>query len=208
MKRDVTIGLTDVLSGEYKEFQEEALSNNADMLSVLYGSFAFPGFFPPVEAFGTKWFDGSAVYDIDIFSSINKCFDAGFKEEDIVVDVVFTSAANLNTVDAEKLKSVGMLFRYLEISSFYQTMDGLLRAKFSFPKATFRYAIAPSKPLPSSIYPLVSLISRLIFTLEHDSRVDQGDDCSGRVRCFGRYPVGQRHFSRAPCSLPLHEIKQ
>jgi len=155
VQREVTVGLTDVLSGEFKEFQEDVLSNNGDMLNVLYASFAFPGFFPPVEAFGTKWFDGSAVYDVDIFSSVNKCLDAGFKEEDVVVDVVFTSAANLNQVDAEQLKAVGMFFRYLEISSFYQTMDGLLRAKFSFPKANFRYAIAPSKPLPSSIYPLV-----------------------------------------------------
>jgi hypothetical protein len=119
MKRDVTIGLTDVISGEYKEFQSDVLSNNSDLLNVLFGSFAYPGFFPPVDAFGSQWFDGSAVYDVDIFSSINKCLGAGFKEEDIVVDVVFTSAANLNAIDAEKLKSVGMLFRYLEIASFY-----------------------------------------------------------------------------------------
>lgn len=37
-------------------------------------------------------------------------------------------------------------------------MDGLLRAKFSYPKAHFRYAISPTKNLPSSKYPLVSSI--------------------------------------------------
>lgn len=126
------------------------------MIDVLYASFAFPGFFPPAEVFGSKWFDGSAVYDIDIFTAINKCLDKGFTEENVVVDVVLTSSANLKEVDAEDYHSLGMLFRYLEISSFYSSMDGVLRAKFSYPNVNFRYAISPTKTLPSSKFPLVS----------------------------------------------------
>jgi len=49
-----------------------------------------------------------------------------------------------------------MLFRYLEISSFYNSMDGLLRAKFAYEGVNFRYVISPSEGIPSSIYPLVS----------------------------------------------------
>ena len=47
-----------------------------------------------------------------------------------------------------------MLFRYLEISSYYNSMDGLLRAKFAYPNVTFRYVIATSATIPSSLYPL------------------------------------------------------
>jgi len=71
------------------------VSNQDDLINVLYASFAFAGFFPPVEAFDSKWFDGAAVYDLDVFTAINKCFDLAYKEEDIVVDTVLTSAANL-----------------------------------------------------------------------------------------------------------------
>lgn len=67
---------------------------------MLFASFAFPGFFPPAEVFGSKYFDGSAVYDIDIFTAINKCLEKGFTEENIIVDVILTSSANLKTVDA------------------------------------------------------------------------------------------------------------
>lgn len=123
---------------------------------MLLASFSFPGFFPPAEVFDSKYFDGSAVYDLDVFTGINKCVEKGFKEADIVVDVIFTSSASLKEVDAHDYKSIGMLFRYLEISSFYSSMDGLLRAKFSYPNAAFRYAISPTKTLPSSFYPLVS----------------------------------------------------
>ena len=120
---------------------------------------SFAGFFPPAEVLGSSYFDGSAVWDIDIFSAVNKCTEKGFKNQDIVVDVVMTSSANLKQVQAEDYKSIGMLFRYLEISSFYNSMDGLLRAKFAYDGVNFRYVISPSGSIPSSMKPLVSSIS-------------------------------------------------
>lgn len=155
--RDSSVGIVDVLEGSFGTFNSKDMSDTSQLLDVLYASFSFPGFFPPAEVFDSKYFDGSAVYDIDIFTAINKCLDKGYSEDNIVVDVVFTSSANLKEVDAKDYRSIGMLFRYLEISSFYSSMDGLLRAKFSYPKVNFRYAISPSKTLPSSYYPLVSI---------------------------------------------------
>lgn len=159
LKRSTNVGIVDVLSGQYLPFTEGNLTTSTNLVNALYASFALPGFFPPVEAFGSKWFDGSAVYDLDIFSAVNNCFAKGFKQADIVIDVLLTSAAGLKQVDAHDYKSINMLFRYLEISSYYSSMDGLLRAKFAYPQANFRFAIAPSKALPTSWYPLVILSS-------------------------------------------------
>jgi len=50
------------------------------MLDLVYASFAYPGFFEPASVFGSKWFDGSVVYDIDIFTAVNKCIDKGYSE--------------------------------------------------------------------------------------------------------------------------------
>jgi len=47
-----------------------------------------------------------------------------------------------------------MLFRYLEINSFYSAMDGLLRAKFAYKGVDFRYVIMPTGSIPSSHFPL------------------------------------------------------
>ncbi|CDW78254.1 patatin-like phospholipase family protein [Stylonychia lemnae] len=153
-ERDLSIGLVDSIEGQYKSFQNKDFTKTQDLRDILFASFASPGYFPPADVLGSKWFDGSAVYDIDIFTAVNKCFDKGFIEENIVVDLIMTSSANLKEVNATEYHTMGMLFRYLEISSFYSSMDGLLRAKFSYPKANFRYAISPSKALPSSSYPL------------------------------------------------------
>jgi predicted acylesterase/phospholipase RssA len=158
IQRDLNIGIVDVVDGSYKDFSEANVTAGENLDSALYASLSFAGFFPPAEVLGSSYFDGSAVWDIDIFSAINKCTAKGFKNEDIIVDVVLTSAANLKNVSAEDYKSISMLFRYLEISSFYNSMDGLLRAKFAYEGVDFRYVIAPSGSIPSSIRPLVSFL--------------------------------------------------
>jgi len=114
----------------------------------LYASLSIPGFFPAADVLGGNYFPGSAVWDIDIFSGINRCKAAGFKESDITVDSILTSAAGLATVDAKNYKTVAMGLRFLDINSFYGSMDGVLRAKFAFSQANFRCLIMPSGNLP------------------------------------------------------------
>jgi predicted acylesterase/phospholipase RssA len=154
MKRKVDIGIVDVLDGSYKDFSQSNITAGENLVDALYASMSFAGFFPPADVLGSSFFDGSAVWDIDIFSAVNQCKELGFAEADIDVDVIMTSAANLKEVQAEDYKSIGMLFRYLEISSFYNSMDGLLRAKFAYEGVDFRYVITPSASIPSSLYPL------------------------------------------------------
>jgi hypothetical protein len=155
MKRALNIGIVDVLDGSYKDFTDKNVTlGETSLVDAMYASMSFPGFFPPADVFGSSFFDGSAVWDIDIFSAINKCTDLGFANEDIIVDVIMTSAANLKDVQAEDYKSISMLFRYLEISSFYNSMDGLLRAKFAYDGVDFRYVITPSGSIPSSRNPM------------------------------------------------------
>ena len=154
MHRNVDIGIVDVIDGTYKGFSDKNITSGANLVDALYASMSFAGFFPPAEVLGSSYFDGSAVWDIDIFSAINRCTAQGFANSDIVVDVVMTSSANLKQVQAEDYKSIGMLFRYLEISSFYNSMDGLLRAKFAYQGVNFRYVITPSGSIPSSMHPL------------------------------------------------------
>lgn len=153
MEREVDLGIVDVLDGLYKDFSRTNLTTDGNLVDALYASLSVAGFFPPVQAFDSEWFDGSAVWDIDIFSAVNRCRDKGFTEADIVIDVILTSAANLAEVDAENYKSINMLFRYLEISNYYNAMDGLLRAQFAYQKATFRHIIMPTESFPTSREP-------------------------------------------------------
>lgn len=156
MERLLNVGIVDVLDGHYVDFTEKNITTEDNLVYSMYSSFAYPGFFPPVQAFGSSWFDGAAVYDLDIFSAVNNCLKT-VDESDVVIDVLLTSSANLTQVDAKDYTSIGMLFRYLEVASYYSSMDGLLRAKFAYPNATFRYVISPTKSIPTASNPLVRL---------------------------------------------------
>jgi predicted acylesterase/phospholipase RssA len=154
MHRKLDLGIVDVLDGSYKDFSDLNVTQGENLVDAMYASMSFAGFFPPADVLGSSYFDGSAVWDIDIFSAINRCTDQGFKNSDIIVDVILTSSANLKDVQAEDYKSISMLFRYLEISSFYNSMDGLLRAKFAYDGVDFRYIVSPSGSIPSSRNPM------------------------------------------------------
>ena len=166
------------------------------LYNVMYAQFAQAGVFPPVEFNNTDYFDGSTIWDLDIFSVVNQCQAQGFADSDIVVDVLLTSEKTLKKVDASDYKSIQMLWRYLEVSRYYSNMDGLLRAQFAYPNVTFRNVVAPSAEMPSSFYPLVSaLLLRtakfltpvlLLFSSEPGpvaGRPDLGSRCVGRYRC-------------------------
>jgi len=99
------------------------------------------------------WFDGSVIWDLDIFSAVNKCLET-HAQEDVVVDVLLTSEKVLKVVDASTYNSLQMGIRFLEVSRYYGAMDGLLRAQFAYPKVNFRHIISPSGELSSSHLPL------------------------------------------------------
>lgn len=151
--RWIDVGLTDVLAGTYVDFKEEDLTGD-NLYNVMYSQFAQAGIFPPVEYNNTNYFDGSTIWDLDIFSVVNQCQAMGYADKDIVVDTILTSEKTLKVVDASNYKSIQMLFRYLEVSRYYSNMDGLLRAQFAYPDVTFRHTLAPSAEMPSSFYPL------------------------------------------------------
>jgi len=96
--RDLDIGIVDVINGNYKDFSDRNITAGDNLIEALYASMSFAGFFPPAEVLGSAYFDGSAVWDIDIFSAVNRCSEKGFANSDIVVDVVLTSSANLKEV--------------------------------------------------------------------------------------------------------------
>ena len=135
----------------YKSFSEADFENTSNLIDILFASFSIPGYFEPVSAFGTEFFDGSAIWDIDITSVINKCLAKGYSQEDVVIDVIMVNNDTLDFVDTSEYNSVEIIFRYLKISRYYSVFDGLNRAKFAFPDVDFRYIIGPSSKLPSSL---------------------------------------------------------
>lgn len=148
----MNVGITNAETGELVDYNESTMIKDYTH-QVLFASLNMAGAFPPAQVLGGSWFDGSAVYDMDIFTGVNRCKDKGFKESDIVVDVIMTSAPQLKDVDATDFKTLNMLARYLQISGYYSAMDGVLRAKFAYKGVNFRHMVQPSGAIGSSKKP-------------------------------------------------------
>jgi len=144
MARDTHIGLVDMNKGDYILYGNTQLSSVDNLVNALYASMSVPGYFTPVQAFGSAFVDGAAVLDIDIPSAINACAAKGFKASDIVVDVVMTVNTHIEEVDTEDFNSFQALFRFLNIARYYGQMDGINRSQFAYPEVTFRYVVGPS----------------------------------------------------------------
>jgi len=152
--RNVNVGLADVLTGKWMDFN---LSTN--FMDVMKGSFAYAGFFEPYKAMDTEWFDGSSIWDVDAFSAINKCLET-HTPANIKVDVILTSEKELKVVDPSNFKTIEMGWRFLHVSRYYKQMDGLLRAQFAYPEVEW-CVISPTTALDDGRLPLVSKVTKL-----------------------------------------------
>ena len=115
-KRFVDIGLTNVLTGNYDDML--AADVDAHLQDIMLASFAYAGFFPPAVSMGSSWFDGTTIYDIDVYSAVNNCL-LTHALEDVTVDIILTSEKVLRQVDASNYNSMNMLARYLEVAHYY-----------------------------------------------------------------------------------------
>jgi len=103
-----------VLTGVWTDFD---LTEN--FTTIMKGSFAYAGMFPPMEAMNSEWFSGSAIWDLDAITAAQQCHDKGFAPKDIQIDVILTSEKHLKQVDPSKLKTIGMVWRFLHVARYY-----------------------------------------------------------------------------------------
>jgi predicted acylesterase/phospholipase RssA len=139
----ITLGAVDVISGEYKDLSD--IRGDVLLQDAVFAATAVNVFFPPVHKFETDWFDGSGVWPIEVIGPIKRCEQMGYKEKDIVVDILMTNSYELPARDAENDKTIPSVLRYLEISDFYSSVNGLARAIAGFKDINFRYCINPGK---------------------------------------------------------------
>lgn len=143
MNRDVSVGLVDMLKGAWMDFSASDLITDT-LVNVMYASMSKTPFTAPVEFGGSAFYDGSAIWDIDIPTAINKCLEKVNSQKDIILDVIMTTEKVLTPVDTSKYNSIEMGLRFFRIANYYGVMDGLLRAQFAYPDVQFRYVVGPS----------------------------------------------------------------
>ena len=92
--------------------------------------------------------DGGAFTNLDMSEAIVKCNEMGFKDEDIIVDVIlcFEKVVNIQpwTKDQVSFKNAYDIFeRKAEYENFYYYYEDITRIVRGYPKVHFRHLISP-----------------------------------------------------------------
>lgn len=112
--------------------------------------------FPTVKNLddGHSYFDGGVAHNVDIATAVNHCKDLmGGDESKVTIDIYLNGGGTFRDADVSKYNSLKQGLRYLEIRSFYSSMDMVIRAKDSYKNVNFRYLIAPTSKLETGIIP-------------------------------------------------------
>ena len=117
-KRTMVIGATNLVNGKFVTFNNTASPDWGDAVAAAT---AIGGVFPPRKMNGQVLIDGTVKYAVNLFDAITICQDMGFETKDIIIDVALTSGKSIQKVDAKDYKTLHVLARYLEITSYDST---------------------------------------------------------------------------------------
>jgi predicted patatin/cPLA2 family phospholipase len=151
--RKVTVGTTDAKTGDFIRFTEKVGPHDL-AYEAGRASTAIPGFFEPVNYDNRTLIDGGVVINLDIGGAISRCKESGYKDKNIIVDIVLCSGATLPEADPSDFTAAQMLYRYYQISQFQKTMIWISQGLAHFSDVNFRYIVYPKGPLDSSMIPI------------------------------------------------------
>jgi predicted patatin/cPLA2 family phospholipase len=153
VERKIIIGAVDLIEGEYKTWDETSLKSNEDLISAVLSSASVPAVFPFQSYDNGHFVDGGVNVGVDLLTGINKCFEMGFEEKDIIVDTILCGKLGMDE-NKKSLHTLGVLTRVLEIIRHNNSIRDVVEAVRIYPEINFRYLVAPEKMLPSGSVPL------------------------------------------------------
>lgn len=154
--RKFTIGATDLTTGQLTLWDETSVLNaggSSDVpkwASYVRASSATPGTFETVHIDGAVYSDGSISLGTDVFSAVTRCKDAGYAEQDIVVDVVTADGVALKSWDASADNTTVQLgLRGTSVGNYNSQMSDIRDACRAYPAVNWRYYVEATD-LPSN----------------------------------------------------------
>ena len=147
----------DLNTGEFVIFDEDT---SPDMIvDSLISSGSIPFFFTPVKLNNSVLVDGGVFTNLDMSEAIIKCKDLGYKEENIIVDVImcFDKVVDIESwsIDQSKYKNAYELYkRQNDFRDFYYYYEDITRVVRGYPHVNFRHLISPRKDLGGGYIPI------------------------------------------------------
>lgn len=151
--RKVVVGATDAKTGDFIRFTEK-LNPRELVFKAGRASTAIPAIFEYVNFQNRTLIDGGVVINLDIGGAVSRCKEAGFKDSDIIIDIVMCSGSVIGEADPSNFNSAEMLYRYIQIVQFQRSMIWISQGLAHFPDVEFRHILFPEKPVDKGFIPI------------------------------------------------------
>uniref|UniRef100_A0A7S3KDD3 PNPLA domain-containing protein n=1 Tax=Euplotes crassus TaxID=5936 RepID=A0A7S3KDD3_EUPCR len=148
--RQIEWNAVDINTAEIKRFNE-----NEEWDSIpekIIASASMPFAFPHMHIGENTYVDGGSVWNVDYASGINRCISDGFKEKNIIVDIILCTG--VQDAGEAGYNTIQNYIRMRDIQTYYTSMSDLDEVRRGYENVQFRYLIVPNKPLPSGYIPL------------------------------------------------------
>jgi len=164
----------DVESGVYTSFDWDNLKQDEYVTAVL-ASASFPFAFPMTELRGRYYMDGGTTWNTNIISAIDKCKQLGYKEEEIVLDIMQLDPMSIEPwhPTSNQTNTWNYYMRAQGLKSNYQSLNDLAEFIHANPKLNYRYLVIPSKSLMADwqmLYPNPTLNAAVIEQGKEDAQ--------------------------------------
>lgn len=206
--RAFTIGATDDITGTLTLFDETSVRNADGTLNTakwatgVRASSAVPGAFETVDVDGVTHSDGGCVMGMNIFSAVSRCKQAGFKESDIVMDVITCSSPSLKSWNAsEDGTSAEIQARASTLQQFDMEMGDLSDACEAYPDLNWRFYIAAGE-LPSNglTFNLTQMNEMASIGEQNAAAAPKGFQCQLAQQYRSSKKMAELHKRRAPAA--------
>jgi len=152
LKRKISIGAVDANRGIFLNYNESLPID--DFREMVIASGSVPAIFPFIPKYENNYMDGGTIINIDISTAVNRCRDMGYKDENIILDMMFCTGGKMIEVDASRYNSLHMMMRKYELDKYERSLHYLVNSFHEYPDVQFRYLVIPLSRLPSGYLPL------------------------------------------------------
>lgn len=98
--RNFAISTGNVETGEFETFTQDDVTIY-EVPDIALASSSIPGWFQPRPFRGNLYMDGGTIYNTDATDAIKGCLNAGYAEEDIVLDIIACNTSSVQSTEEQ-----------------------------------------------------------------------------------------------------------
>ena len=171
-KRRVVVSSANVGTGEYETFTQENTTFE-DYAQAALASGSIPAVLPPQNFHDMIMMDGGTIWDVNIDSPIEQCYDMGITEDsNIIVDIAICGPSKDGSFEAEK-NAINNYMQARQLRDAYHSMNSIQWQRRANPDINYRYLFNLQEPTTGK--QLLDFNNSTTWELQEQGRQDASD---------------------------------